>query len=173
MEYDTLKPSVYFFENYVILEYNHYAIYDLGYGVNIHNGDLKIYKHTILDIGEKKNDVGEILINVKISDEQVNEFERLFSNVEVASKNLESWFAFKSSWHQPGGWYQESSKQKFLFVNRVTISGEWLKDDTEELIKKSCIKVARDAYVEILNEVNNSIKSLIDERMKIDREVLK
>lgn len=139
------------------------AIYDLGYGINIHNGDLKIYKHTILDIGEKKNDVGETLIDVKISDEQVNEFSRLFSNVAVAGENLESWFTFKHTW------LQKDSKPNVPFVNRVMISGEWLKDDTEELIKKSCIKVARDAYVEILNEVNYSIKSLIDERINIEQ----
>ena len=139
------------------------AIYDLGYGVNIHNGDLKIYKHTILDIGEKKNDDGEILINVKISDEQVNEYESLFSNATIAGANLKNWFTFKSDWNQ------KVSKPNIPFVNRVKISGEWLKDDTEELIKKSCIKVARDAYVEILNEVNNSIKNIIDERMKIEQ----
>ena len=143
-------------------QYLNRTIYNASYILtsdDIYNGKLSIIKNTIVDIKAEEINKGEQIIEITFSAASG----RFFTSVEAVEESLKRWLTFHKHWTNN----LPTTTEKPIIYN-VTIGGEWQKEDTKETIKKKCIEIVKEGYVDLLNKLNEEKKRLSDNLKEVE-----
>ena len=141
------------------------AIYSLNKSGDIKDGKLALYKNTITAIETKKSKGGQTIIEVR-ADNACSPL-RTFNSKNETKKFLETWFPSMHTCQT----LCTTDKEYRPTIDTAIIFGEWLKDDTEEMIKKESIEAIKEGYVKLLDDINNNIEKLYEYRMEAENKI--
>ena len=114
------------------------AIYSLKKSDDIKDGKLALYKNTITAIETKKSKGGQTIIEVRA--DNASSPLRIFNSKNETKKFLETWFPPMHTRQT----LCTTDKEYRPTIDTAIICGDWLKDDTEEMIKKEGIEAIKE-----------------------------